>query len=222
MKKIGKSVIFYYQEKDAFLVDDICQYLDEKTPEIYDFFGIEKENHKAVIHIIETKKELDDIHREFHPEEVGSELPKWLIGFCAFNQEIYYLSLNDYKSTSHAFSESDYDRQLIYYQKTLVHEYVHYVHRLFCQKYNCPSSYQFLSEGIAAYLSGQKENQKLEFHYSLDDLLNSGNCYDGWYLVTSYILKNYSREFFLELLKDKDKAIEFLKNYYDIIKKYFS
>ena len=69
--------------------------------------------------------------------------------------EIYYLSINDYKNTSHTI---DFDM----YKKTILHEYVHYVNRLFCIKNNCNFSTKYLSEGIATYLSKQNENK---FYY---------------------------------------------------------
>ena len=130
--------------------------------------------------------------------------------------------MNDYKSTSHAFKEDEYNDKLEYYKKTLLHEFVHHINRYFCINNNCEYSLQYLSEGVAKYLCNQTENIKLEYKYSLDDILNSNKCYDGWYLTTKYIIDNYSHEFLIDLLKNNNKAEKFLKEIYDDIKNYYN
>ncbi len=136
--------------------------------------------------------------------------------------QIYYLSLNDYKNTSHAFDKSDYDIRLNSYKKTILHEFIHYVNRYFCKINNCEFSCKYLAEGIAQYLSNQNDSNLLQFNYSVDDILNSNNCYNGWYLVTKYIIENYSQDFFLDLLKDREEAKQFLEMHYKNIKDYYS
>ena len=174
-----------------------------------------------IINIIKTKKELDVIHRKFNNLDSNTDVPKWIVGFSSTDMKIYYLSLNDYKNTQHAFDKSNYNFKLDEYKKTILHEFIHYVNRCFCKKNNSIFSCKFLAEGIAQYLSGQKGNMILQFNYDLDDILNSNNCYNGWYLTTKYIIDKYPKAFLLDLLKDRNKAHDFLKNEYKEIKNYY-
>ena len=221
MEKKTKNATFKYEKNDSFLIEELEKYLDSNSVRIYDFFGIKDNQNKPIINIIATKSKLDDIHRKFNNLKSSDEVPKWLVGLSTSDMQIYCLSLNDYKNTTHAFEACDYDKQLDRYKKTILHEFIHYVNRLFCKKNNCVITAKYLVEGIAQYLSNQKDGLVLQFDYSLNDILNSNNCYDGWYLVTKYIIENYPREFFLELLLDKSKADEFLENSFKEIKNEF-
>ena len=222
MNKITDSAIFNYEFDDRFLVEKLSAYVDEHKDDIYSFFNMKFDNTKPIINIIAKKEELDNIHRRFNDLKDTDEVPKWIVGLSASDMQIYYLSLNDYNSTSHAFKKEDYEIQLEMYKKTILHEYVHYVNRLFCKKNNCSYSIKCLSEGIAQYLSNQKNNSAIQFNYSLNEILTSNNCYNGWYLVTKYIIENYSHELVLELLKDKNEAEKFITEKYEEIKKYYT
>ena len=144
------------------------------------------------------------------------------MGLSTSNMEIYCVSFNDYKNTSHCFSDSEYEEYLEKYEKIILHEYIHYVNKLFCKINNCSPSMKYLSEGIAVYLSGQKDNEKVSFTSSMNDVINCNNCYNEWYLIVKYIIDNYNQDFFLELLKDKAQANNFLINNFDNIKTYYS
>ena len=85
----------------------------------------------------------------------------------------------------------------------------------FVKKNNCSFSIKCLSEGIAQYLSNQKSDSVLKFNYSLSEILTSNQCYNGWYLVTKYIIEKYPRELFIELLKDNNRAEKFIKDKYE-------
>ena len=71
----------------------------------------------------------------------------------------------------------------------------------------------YLVVGLAMVLSKQNENTELNFNYSLDDILNDNNCYNGWYLVFKYIYEYYSHDVIMELLKDNNKAERFIIGY---------
>ena len=92
---------------------------------------------------------------------------------------------------------------------------------LFNKKYGVRLTSKYLVEGIAIVLSKQNENKNLYFNYSLDDILNSNNNYNGWYLVTKYIIDNYSQKFIMELFKDKEKSRMFLIEHFSEIKDYY-
>ena len=220
MKKIFKNVIFEYDKEDEDLVLNLNNYIDEHVDEIYNFFGNDIKREIPYIRIIRTKEELDKLYKKYYGIDNQGLVPNWLIGFTN-NDGIFYLSINDYKSTSHAFKKEDYDVNLEEFKKTIIHEYIHFVNILFCNKYNCYYTIKYLSEGVAQVLSKQNENEKLKFVYSLDDILNDNSCYNGWYLVFKYIIHNYPHEFILELFKDYFKAQEFITDIYDDIKNYY-
>ena len=221
MNKITDSAIFNYEINDELLIEELSDYIDEYKDTIYNFFDINISDKKPIINIVDKKEKLDEIHKKFNNLKDTDEVPKWIVGLSTSDMQIYYLSINDYDNTSHAFKKENYKMHLDMYKKTILHEYVHYVNRLFCQKNNCSFSIKCLSEGIAQYLSNQNSDSILQFNYSLNDILTSNNCYNGWYLVTKYIIEKYSHELFLDLLKDKNRAESFIKKIYDEIKNYY-
>ena len=222
MKKITDSAIFNYEIDDRLLIEELSEYIDAHKDNVCSFFNINIGTEKPIINIINKKENLDKIHRKFNNLKDTDEVPKWLVGLSASDMQIYYLSINDYKNTSHNFKKKDYKIYLDMYKKTIVHEYVHYVNRLFCKKNNCSFSIKCLSEGIAQYLSNQKSDSVLKFNYSLSEILTSNQCYNGWYLVTKYIIEKYPRELFIDLLKDKNRAEKFIKDKYEEINNYYT
>ena len=54
------------------------------------------------------------------------------------------------------------------------------------------------------------DDKQIDFNYSLEDILRSSNCYNGWYLVTKYIVENYSHDKIIDLLLNKNKAEKFI------------
>ena len=218
MKKETNNAIYIYDVEDKSLIDEISIFMDDNSKRIIDFFELDNID-KPLINIVKSKEELDKIFVKFNkPKE---EVPKWLIGMSTSDMNIYCLSLNDYKNTTHAFKEEEYDKALNNYKKTVLHEYIHYVNRCFCKLNNSEFSIKYLSEGIASYFSNQKEDIIINFDYSINDLLNSNNCYDGWFLITKYIIEKYPKKILLELLINKNKAKEFLENKYIEIKNYY-
>ncbi len=218
MEKEFSNVIFHYEKQDEELINDMNNIIDEKAAAIYSFFN-DIDRVKVNITIVPTKKEFDVLFRKLKGFDVDDELPKWLVGWSAPNLNIYMVSIHDYQNTTHAFPKEKYEENYQRYIKTSVHEYVHYVNRMFCNLHNCPFTIQYLSEGIADYLSGIE--RKRNFSYKIEDLLETNNCYDGWYKATKYFIENYSHEFILELVKDYDKAKECLIKDFDKIKKYY-
>ena len=204
MQRKSSNVIFNYNEEDSSLIDELSSYLDNNLSDVYLFFNVTKE--KPIINIISTKLEFDNNYKKIKNLDPNYDVPKWVVGLSHDNV-IDFLSLNDYHNTSHKTNLDDY-------KKTLLHECIHFVNALYCKKYNVEYSIKCLSEGVASYLSKQKITNN---SFTLEDILNSNNCYNGWYLVTKYIIENNSHDFFLELLKDNDKAKEYIKEIYKVI-----
>ncbi len=203
MQKITKYAVFNYSEQDQDLIDGLEDYLNEHAEEIFEFFDPTLPRKVVNITIVPTKKEYDEGLQRI--KQTTNEIPKWSIGNY-YNGTIRYVSLHDFKSTSHAFPNEKYDENLDYYKKTIVHEYVHFVTGEFLVKNKVGDPPKYLNEGIAAYLSHQRDGKKTIFNFSLDDILNSNTCYEGWYLLIKYIVEQKGRDYFLMLLKNNDRS----------------
>ena len=202
MQKQSKFVIINYKESDKDIIDELIIYLDEKAQAIYDFFEI-KPQKKAIINIIPTKAEYDDICKKERKYSDDFVMPKWAIGHCN-NGVITYVSINDYDNTSHKFDKKDFEDAFSYYKKTIVHEFVHFVNEQFNSIKDCCYTEKYLVEGIATYLSGQKNNKQIEFDYTIEQLMERDmrkSCYDGWYLITKFFVENYDKDFVLEIFQ---------------------
>ena len=199
MEKISKYAKYIYEEQDKDLIDILDSYLSENAERIYDFFDSNLPRQMVEIRIIPTKEEYDKL---IMARRKVDSVPNWSIG-CSYDDIIEYLSINDYKNTSHAFSPEEYDVNLEYFKKTIVHEYVHFVVRMFCGK-NYPILY--LNEGIAQYLSGQREHSREIFKASIEDLYDFKSCYMEAYLMTKYILEEYGKDYFMKLFLDRELA----------------
>jgi len=213
MIKETNYAIFNYQKVDESLINDLILYFDNNIECIFDFFDIHNNIEKAIIHIIPTKKEYDEIFMKEYPWSRTRGVSKSSRGICRKDGSIVYLSINDYQNTTHAYKENDFDEALDGFKKTLIHEYVHYINKQFNIKYKCYTTAKYLREGIATYLSKQKGNDTIMFNFSIEDLLvtdSNKSCYDGYYLITKFLIENYDKKFILKLFKNDINAEEFL------------
>ena len=203
--------IFKYSEEDSSLIKELNDYIDENIEEIYDFFELKNRKDKAIIEIMPTKDAIDIAVSKAKEVDVSS-IPNWLIGFSC-SDKIYFLSLRDYKSTPYK-DKTDLEE----YKKTILHEYIHYIVGLFSIENKCDYPHKALNEGIAQYLSHQRDRNIIELKHDLSEVLDGTRAYSEWYLITKYILDNYSKDYFLELLKDKNKTRKFITDNFDNIK----
>lgn len=204
MEKVSKYANFEFNDSDSDLIDDLSDYLDNNVKEIFNFFEITP-NNKVKISIISTKQEYDKIFEERYKFTSPSSR-----GFYS-NGRIYFLSFHDYKNTPHSYIDSEKLEAFEDFKKTLVHEFVHYINELFYKKHNCSYTAKYLVEGIAIYLSHQKDNKNVEFNFTLDMLLDKNCPYSAYYLITKYLIENYDKSFVLELFQSSRQANEFLK-----------
>lgn len=212
-----KFVIIEYKENDISNIKELGDYIDTCAPDILRFFEIDTLPEKAHIVIIPTKKEFDEIFNQKHGHKEDSKVKNWIIGFAGpYDSSIVYLSINDYGNTSHKFDKKHAQEAYEEYKKTLVHEFIHFVNNyIFNKKHNCGKTVKYLSEGIATYLSKQNENKKIKFEFDIDEILwvdKSKSCYNGWYLVTKYLIENYEKNFIFSLFESSREAEEFLKS----------
>ena len=214
MEYISKYAKYIYEKQDEDLILGLDDYLNKYAEDIYSFFDI-SERKQALITIMPTKKEYDEwLKDKWNLDEV----PNWNIG-NTYNGDITFVSLHDYENTAHGYWLKDYDKAIVRYNKTIVHEYVHFVTILYQIKNNINKPLRYLTEGIAQYLSYQRDNIKKDFHYSLEDILESKDQYYSYYLMIKHILDNYDKEYFFKLLSDNDYAVKETKKLYKEIKK---
>lgn len=212
MEKEFDHAIFKYNLEDENLVFELNNYINENINEIYSFFELKDIISKATIIILSTKEEFDKEVRPLKKEYEEYGVPSWVIGF-SLKDKIYFLSLSDYKNTPHK------DKiDLLAYKKTILHEYIHYIVGLYLFENKCSYPLRALNEGIAQYLSHQRDKNIITLKHDLSEVLDATTAYSEWYLITKYIIDNYSKEYFLELLRDRDKAIDFINNNFDYIK----
>lgn len=215
MELSTKYAKYYYEKQDEDLIKGLDEYIKKYAEDIYNFFDPSLERKQVEVHIIPTKEEYDNIVKKYRNVD---EVPNWDIGNTG-EGIIRYVSLKDYNNTAHSFKPEDYDKALEDYNKTIVHEYVHFVTIQYQIKNNINKPLRYLIEGIAQYLSHQRDGLKRTFNYSLEDILESKSCYMGYYLITKYILDNYGKEYFFKLLSNKDYALEETPKIYKQIKK---
>ena len=217
MERITDYYKFNYSKNDEDLIVVLEEYLNQKYEDIFNFFDSSLQKEQVEINIIPTKKEFDEIAKKIRGVD---SIPNWSIGISHDNK-IEYVSLHDYKNTAHAFSEDKYLEKLDYYKKTILHEYVHFVTGLYLKKNNCDYPAKFLNEGIATYLSGQKDGIEIPFKFKIEDILESKSSYDAWYLLTKYIIEEYGKEYFLELLRDRETAEKEASRLFEETKEYY-
>ena len=203
MEKITKYAIFNYSEQDQDLINLLDKYINEHAEEIYTFFDSTLFRTQVKINIISTKQQYDEIVQK---RRQTIETPTWEIG-SYYDGTIEYVSLHDYKSTAHAFSPEKYKESLEYYKKTIMHEFVHFVVGQYIAKNNTNKPLKYLNEGIAQYLSHQRDDINLVFKYSLDEIVNSNNCYLGFFLLTKFIIEEKGKDYFMTLLRNRERAI---------------
>ena len=216
MEKVSKYAVFEFSKSDSDFIDDLSDYLDNNVKEIFNFFEITP-NNKVKISIISTKQEYDKIFEEKYKFTSPSSR-----GFYT-NGKIYFLSFHDYKNTSHSYIDSEKLEAFEDFKKTLLHEFVHYINELFYKKHNCSYTAKYLVEGIAIYLSHQKDEKNIEFNFTLDMLLDKNCPYSAYYLITKYLIENYDKSLILELFQSSRQANEFLKReLFEKAKNYYS
>ncbi len=214
MRKETKFAIFDFEKEDADLIDYLASYLDNNAKVALDFFEVKVPKEKIHIKIMPTKKEYDEYYKVLYALPKDTKLKGWMVGTYNFEKnQIVYLSLHDFKSTTQSLKDAPFDEALIDYQKTILHEYVHYANGLFRKKYNCSYPEKYLSEGIATYLSGQYDASTLNFDFEIEDVLdNNKNIYYSYYILTKYLVENYKKDYVLEVFKSSDASKKLLED----------
>ena len=224
MIKESKYAIFKYKKSDEDLIENLASYLDEHGHIPFDFFEVEVPKDKVEIEIVPTKKEYDEKYKKDRQLPDDFPLGTWNVGSSFFKmRKILFLSPRDYKNTTHYMKDVPYPELINHWHKTIVHEFTHYVQGLFNIKHNCASTMKCLGEGIATYLSGQRDGQKIPFDFTMEQVLDSNSSYSYYYLITKYFVEHYDKDYVLEVFQSNRQARELLQNeLYDRAKKFYT
>ena len=187
---------FEYTLKDMSYIDELMGYVNSRFSEIISFFDMNDFDGQIII------KLFDDLEcfRSKCMEKKNCEVPVWLCGLSFYENKkhnIYTLCLEEYRKTKGHSMCSLNDLKLL-----LVHELVHACHLKYTNNMKLPV---WLSEGLAVTLSHQfNDYEDLEFNATLEQMIKGGVDYKNYYVMFSYVLNNYGREYILKLLKDKE------------------
>ena len=215
-----KYAIFNYNESEEQLISECAKYLDSMAPEICSFFQVFPQE-KATINIIQTKKQFDDEYRKQLNLDEDYQVAKWVIGFVPKNKQIFMLSIGDYKNTSHAFSPEQAVKMTEYFKKTIVHEFVHFVHDQFNKAHGCCNKTTWLAEGLATYLSHQHDGEELRSFPSKEQVLQ-GHSYVQFNYLVKFLIENYNKDVLFSMLENGAYMRAFFENeLYDKAKSFY-
>ena len=137
---------------------EIIKIIEKEIKRILDFFNI-KDDLKKDIHIKELN--YNDFKKEFETY-LNTKLDNYITGFIEDDKDtIVYLKYEDWNKTTH--KDEPYEE----YEKVIIHEFVHIIHSIYCNK-NYPNDNIY--EGVAYYLANQTNSNSYHF---FKDLLNS-------------------------------------------------
>ncbi len=211
MKKETKYATFIFEKSDEDLIEILVEHINTFANVAFNFFEVNVPNYKVKIHIIPTKAKYDEFYKKMYNKK---QVKDWMIGnYNPEQRTITYLSLHDFKNTAHKDILKNQAEALKHYKQTIFHEFVHYVNDIFVKEHNCSETEKFLEEGIATYLSGQYENKKPCLTASIEDLLDREKSpYADYFLITKYLIENYSKDYILQIIQSNRKSRELLKN----------
>lgn len=219
MKKKFKYMNLEYTEKDYEYIDRLISHIDHNCKSIVDFFQITNFGESVSVKLFDN---LETFRSECSKIKNDHTVPLWLCGLSFYKNGkcyIYTLCLQEYKKTQYHYNDSLVELELL-----IMHEFVHACHQKYTKNRTLPV---WMSEGLATTLSHQYDNIKSNFDATLDQIIYGGTDYKNYYLMFSYVLNNYGRNYILNLLKSKDKLqaqtsilYEETQSYYKKIKQY--
>ena len=183
---------------------NLASYIDLHAEKIFIFFDQNDCGEKVKFKILSIEEYDNEIRRAKGYSD-GVDVSNWHIG-CFLNNEINLIAFECLKDLE------KFQRTFEQYQMTALHEFVHFVNGLFNKTHECGNTEKYLSEGIACYLSGQKEGKTINFDCTIEDVLNCRANYDCYYALTKYLVENFDKKFVFELFESNREAKEFLKS----------
>lgn len=210
MKKELSYLVVEYNQCDIKYLDYICNKIQNISKEIVDFFEIK--TIKINVKLFDKIELFQNTAKNNAPHLlINNEIPLWLCGISIENN-IYTLSLKELKKTSSYKNVTSDDLACL-----ILHEFTHS-----CVHTIVNGTYNWLGEGIASTLSHQFDNKKGVFNASLDQMIDGITNYFNYYLMFSYVLKTYGKDYILQLLKDKTLLKNDTPKLYEELKKYYN
>jgi hypothetical protein len=154
------------------------------------------------IHIIKSRQEFDKLY--------GKKTENWLVGF-ADKDKINILDKNKF--------ETDSIHSKSHFASTLKHEISH----IYFKKLNPSGHPNWLDEGTAYVVAGQKEKEPKEVTVEKLKTYSRGSdrkIYSVGYFMVKKIIKEYGKDTLFELIKinDEDKVLSEVKRMFSWLK----
>jgi hypothetical protein len=180
----------------------------QSIKELSDFFGIKIE--KPNLFFVKDRKTINLLRNK--------KTEDWVVGW-AYDNNIFVIDKNNYeKESSHKYFKERY-------VALIKHEIAHVFYREYIDVFNESILPNWLSEGVAIYLSGQnkfKESPKI-FKNFLKFYNNNSNQKDVYYesgFVVEHLVETYGKQKLLKLLKSL-KKIKTEKQFMEMFKKIY-
>lgn len=197
-----KKIVFdcfeiFYSNKDEKYIELLTQNLKNNYLSIMNFFNIKKFERKIIIKLWDN---IND-YRMFFNEKMKKhkiKVKEWEVGRSTNNpreNRIDLLCLEERKKC-----RGHQDDNINHMIKVCIHEFVHTCHFTYN---NYTESMTWFSEALATSLSNQYGDLNF-IDCKLNDILNGTATYFNYYSMGNYLLNNYSKEYILELAKNKD------------------
>ncbi|MBQ7136882.1 MAG: hypothetical protein IJO43_02760 [Bacilli bacterium] len=214
MKKSNEYVVLEYTECDSSYINELVDHINLSSKEIVDFFDGISFQEKANIKLFDN---LDAFRNSCMKIWGKKEAPAWLCGLT-FKMNNYYniytLNLEEYKKT-----EGHNKHTLTDLKQLIIHEFVHVCHRKYT---NDAKLMVWLSEGLATTLSHQYDGCKDSFDATLEQMISGGTKYKNYYMMFSYVLTTYGRNYILKLLENKEYLSNETPRLYEEVINYYS
>lgn len=207
MERILKHIRIEYTEKDLEYIDELCDYIDSETQGILDYLGLTEFGEPINVKLLATLEEL----RENYKNITHMEAPEWLSG-NTYEDTTLELTLEEYRKTQY-----HEDATVESLEALILHEFVHaVVFRILGRNIKV----QWLSDGLACYLSKQYNNHTIRD--SLEDILNENARYSIYETMVQYLDVTKGRDYILELIKKtKEEILEITPEVYEGAKKMY-
>lgn len=104
-----------------------------------------------------------------------------------------------------------------------MHEFTHSAHRFAIKSEDEVLEYKWLSEGLATTISHQYDKVKLNFsNTTLEEMINKFSDYNNYHTMFTYVLKNYGKDYILELIYDYDKLVKDTPKLFDEVNNFYN
>ncbi len=194
--KINNKIEFVFDSNDK-KYNDLITYFKNNYLNIMDFFGIKNLKKPLIIRINDN---YDDFKKQcaINNNIQIDEVPFYAIGYAKDDKEdsisyINHLSLKEVKKIDYFKDKTEDD-----FNKGIMHEFVHICHFQMCN-YDFKGE-EWISEGIATYLSKQYENAT--FTASITDIKNHKTIeYHNYRALFDILMNTYSHDEIINILK---------------------